>query len=105
MEDTSALVSGDLVAVVCDNCDNEPTIVRVDKVTDDGVNTVWLNGRYDKAWKIAKHRDPRNRGRMVKWRDTIPKESIIIFPFELTLTKHLRKRTIDHLKRFAQTIG
>ena len=34
VEDTSALSPGDLVAVICENCEQEPTIARVvDKIT------------------------------------------------------------------------
>ena len=98
VEDTTSLSKGDLIAVICENCDLEPTIARVEEISCTDVEIVWLEGAYDKAWKVAKHRDPRNKSRMVEWRDAVPKESIILFAFELTATRHLRKRTIDHLK-------
>ena len=62
------------------------------------VEIVWLEGEYNRSWKPAKQRDPSNRSRMVEWRDTIPKSSIILFNFELTATNRLRKNTVEHLK-------
>ena len=100
VEDTSSLSKDDLVAVVCENCEIEPTIGRVEEINGNDVDIVWLEGTYQTAWKVAKHRDPRNRSRMVEWRDTVPKESIILFQFQLTATKHLRKRTQERLKLY-----
>ena len=96
--DTSELSKGHLVAVNCENCDKEPLIARVLEVQEEEVDIVWLEGEYSKAWRVAKHRDPSDRRRMVDWRDSIPKSSIILFDFELTTTNHLRRATIEHLK-------
>ena len=68
-------------------------------VTDSEVEIVWLEGAYNKSWKVSKQRDPRNKRKMIDWKDTIPKTSIILFDFELTATNHLRKRTVEHLKK------
>ena len=97
--DTRALSEGSLVAVVCDNCEKEPLIGCVEEVHGDDVDIVWLEGEYNRAWKTARHVNPKNRSRMVDWRDTVPKSSIILFDFELTAKKHLRKVTVENLKK------
>ena len=63
------------------------------------VEIVWLEGAYNKSWKGAKRRDPHNKRKLIDWTDTIPKASIILFDFELTSTNHLRKKSIEHLKK------
>ena len=73
VEDTSSLSKGDLVTVICETCEVEPTIGRVEEITGTDVEIVWLEGGYERSWKAAKHRDPKNKSRMVKWRDTVPK--------------------------------
>ena len=97
--DISQLTRGNLVAVNCDNCDKEPLITRVVEIYDAEVEIVWLEGEYSKSWKTAKHRDPNDRRRMVEWKDKIPKSSTMLFDFKLTNSNHLRRATIEHLKR------
>ena len=97
--DTTGLSEGSLVAILCENCEKEPLICRVAKIYTDDVDIVWLEGEYNKGWKTARHRDPSNRSRMVDWKDTIPKPSILLFDFELTANKHLRRATVEHLKK------
>ena len=69
------------------------------KVFDTNIEVVWLDGEYDKPWKVAHHRDPQNRQKMVDWKDILPKSCIILFDFQFTSTEHLRKATIEHLKK------
>ena len=38
------------------------------------------------------------------WKDNLPKSSILLYDFELTKTKHLRKATIEHLKKAYQQL-
>ena len=99
VSDTSLVEIGHLVAVDCENCDKEPLLGKVLKVLNEEVEIVWLEGEYSKSWRVAKQSDPRNKRKMVDWTDTIPKASIILFDFELTTTNHLRKRSIEHLKK------
>ena len=100
---TSLVEVGHLVAVDCENCSNypykEPLLGKVLKVLNEEVEIVWLEGEYSKSRRVTKQRDPRNKRKMVDWTDTIPKASIILFDFELTTTNHLRKRSIEHLKK------
>ena len=85
--------------MVCENWDKEPVLGRVENILSDTVEIVWLDGDYQTAWKTARHRDPTHKGRMVDWRDTIPKSSIILFAFTLTAKNHLRKKTVEHMKK------
>ena len=87
------------MAVHCENCDKEPLLGKVREICEDDIHIVWLDGEYTKQWKESKQRDPKNRKKFIDWTDTIPRSSIILFDFELTATKHLRKTTVDHLKK------
>ena len=71
----------------------------MEEICDEEIKIVWLEGEYNKQWKTARHQDPNHRGRMVEWRDTIPKSSIILFDFKLTTTNRLRKVTVENLKK------
>ena len=95
----SELAEGHLVAVECENCSSEPLLARIVKVFHTNIEVVWLDGEYDKPWKVAHHRDPQNRQKMVDWKDILPKSCIILFDFQFTSTEHLRKATIEHLKK------
>ena len=93
------LKEGQLVAVHCDNCSQEPLIAKVEDVKGDDIEIVWLEGGYMKAWKVAKTQDLKNKRKKVDWRDTLPRSSVILFDFKLTSSNHLRKATIAHLKK------
>ena len=86
---TSSLQEGQLVAVYCENYTPEPVIARCMQVGDNQIDVEWLQGTYTTAWRPWKIRDPNNRRRTVIWRDSIPKESVILFDFQLTSTNHL----------------
>ena len=83
-----------MVAVFNEEVLSEPWVVRVDRVTDQYVDVIWLEAEYGKSWRVAKIQDPTNRRKKVDWRDTIPKNSIVLFDFQLTSTGHLRKKTV-----------
>ena len=89
------------MAVQCENCSLEPLLGKVLEIfTDVGeIEIVWLEGTYNKAWKVSKRRDPNNRRRIVDWTDRIPLSSVLLFDFELTKRNLLRKTTVDHLKK------
>ena len=97
--DISTLSANQLVAVQCENCELEPLIARVEGIKQDDVEIVWLEGKYNKSWKVAKHLDPKNQRKRVDWKDVVPKSSIILFDFKLTASKHLWKSTLEHLKK------
>ena len=50
-------------------------------MTDDSVEVVWLEGGWNKEWKESKIRKGR---KLEEWRDTVCKESIILYAIELT---------------------
>ena len=56
-------------------------------------------GRELQKWKTTKVHDPSNKRKRIDWRDTVPKNSVLLFDFELTPTGFLRKATIEHLKK------
>ena len=95
VEDLNMIEKGQLVALNVENCDLRPLIARVTDVDDDTMDVLWLDGGYNKAWKIAKKREGRA---MVDWVDSVPKSSVILFDFQLTSKNRLRKATIEHLK-------
>ena len=95
--DISTLCVGDLVAVNCENS-REPAIGSCTEIFEEDIEIVWMEGDYTSAWKTWKIRDPKNRRKIIEWRDSIPKLSILLFGFTLTTTHHLRKRTVERLK-------
>ena len=86
---------GDLVAVRTDHIEGTPWIGKVIKVDGDKVKLVWMEGGYDKPWKVTKIQ---TRGRKVEWKDSVPLCSIILFGFELTKGGKLKHCTVKELK-------
>ena len=64
-------------------------------MTDDSVEVVWLEGGWNKEWKESKIRKGR---KLEEWRDTVCKESIILYAIELTKSNRLKASTIKYLK-------
>lgn len=95
------------MAVQCENCSLEPLLGKVLEIyTDVGeIEIVWLEGAYSKAWKVWKHRDPKNRQCIIDWTDRIPLSSVFLFDFELTNNNLLRKSTVEHLKKAYATLN
>ena len=83
----------------CENCELEPLVSIVERIKQDNVEVVWMEGGYTKAWRVAKQLDPKNHRKKFDWKDIVPKSSIIMFDFKLTSNNHLRKLTVDHLKK------
>ena len=86
---------GHLIALNVENCQLRPLIARVLNSSDSELEIVWLEGSYTGAWKIAKKKDGHT---LVDWTDIVPKQSVLLFDFELTKTNRLRKATVQHLK-------
>jgi len=51
--DISALTVDQLVAVQCENCELEPLYAIVERIKQDNVEVVWMEGGYAKAWRVA----------------------------------------------------
>lgn len=95
VETLEGISIGHLVAVNVENCDLRPLIARVNNVSNDDLEIVWLEGSCTRPWKVAKRKEGHI---LVEWKDTVPKTSVILYDFELTKRHHLRKATIQHLK-------
>ena len=69
------------------------------QVFEEDIEIAWMEGTYTTGWRPWKIRDPQNRRKTIQWTDHVPKVSIILFDFAYTSTNHLRKATIQHLKK------
>ena len=90
--DLSTLNVDDLVAVFCENYAREPVIGRCTQIFDETIEVLWMDGSYKSLWKPWKVRDAKNRRKVIDWVDRIPKMSILLFGFTLTM------KTIERLK-------
>ena len=99
VEDVSKIQIGHMVAVHCENYTREPVIGQCTQISASNIQVAWMKGSYSTSWKPWMVRDPSNRRKSIQWCDWIPVASILLFDFELTASKHLRKATIDHLKK------
>ena len=95
MDDREDLQSGHLVALRTESLQDAPWIAQVTGVEEDKISVVWMEGGYNKQWKVAKHRV---RGKLVEWTDCVEKCTIVLYAFELTNAGRLRKATVDALK-------
>ena len=94
MDDLAGLESGDLVALRTETLQDAPWIGQVTGMEGDKISVVWMEGDYNKQWKVAKHRF---RGKLQEWTDCVDKCSVILYGFELTKANRLRKPTVDAL--------
>ena len=99
VESTASLKVGALVAVHCENYSDCPAIGRCSEVSSGTIKIDWLKGTYTSSWKPWMVMVAGRRRRKEQWSDWVPKDSIILFDFELTATNRLRKTTAEHLKR------
>ena len=84
-----------MVAVHCANYAESPAIGKCLSVEKARIQVEWMKGTYTSSWKtwmvaVGRKRKP--------WVDWIPRESVILFDFELSSAGRLRKTTIDHLR-------
>ena len=59
----------------------------------------WLQGTYSSSWTLCRVPNPEDRRRKMDWRQKVPRNSILLYNFTLTTTKHLKKHTILKLKK------
>ena len=99
VEDTSSIRIGSLVAVhVADY--PPPCIGKVESINNDSTIVVgWLKGGYHKVWSEWMVPDERDQRKKVQWKDTIRRDSILLYDFHLTKCNHLKKETIIYLKK------
>ena len=96
---TNAVQIGQLVAINCENYAEDPAIGKCVAVEDTRIKVEWMKGTYTSSWKAWMITDTTNKRKKAPWIDWIPRESIILFDFELSAAGRLRKRTIEHLKK------
>jgi len=59
-----------------------------------------VEGGYTKALEGCQAAiDSKNHKKKVDWKDIVPKSSITLSDFKLTSNNHLRKLTVDYLKK------
>ena len=83
------------MALQTSTLDEAPWLGRCTNVEDDTLEVVWMEGSWNKPWKEMKHKQGR---KLVEWRDTISKETVILYAIELTKTDHLKAATVTYLK-------
>ena len=82
-----------------------PCIGRVISLYSDGTIVVgWLKGAYNKVWSEWMVQDATDCRRKVQWRDTLTRNSIILYDFTLTKCNHLKKETVMYLKRHYESL-
>ena len=87
-----------MLAINCSDYYDGPSIGKCIEVSDTDVKIEWFKGTYTSKWETWMVVNPENRRKKVPWTDWVPRSSIILFDFELTPTKRLRKTTVEHLK-------
>ena len=87
---------GMLVALSLENYRKRPLIGRVDKLLDKTLKITWLHGHWTMSWSICKRREGQ---RYIEWQEEVPKESVVLFDFQLTSSGKLRTVTVRELKR------
>ena len=94
--DLSSLEVGHLVALFTEQLSDAPWIGKVDKIEEETVDVTWLDGGYRKPWKVATRREGR---KVVQWKDTVSKDSIILFAFQLTKANRLSAEAVRNLQK------
>ena len=92
MDDLAELQSEHLGALHTELLQDAPWVARVTGLEGDKASVVWMEGDYNKQWKVAKRRV---KGKLVEWRDCVDKCTGILYAFELTKTD---RATVDALK-------
>lgn len=105
VQDLAGLKIDQLLAVrSCPSSNIEPWIAQLRSISDSEVGVVWMEGKYNSKWKVARRQDPENKRKRIEWEDSVTKSSILLYDFQLTSTGHLRKKTIEHLKSVYQEL-
>ena len=86
------------MAVHMEGSSEEPAIGECLAITSESVSVRWYKGDYSSAWAPYKVPDPTDRRKKIFWEQNIPRNSIILYSFQLTAIKHLKKATVKHLK-------
>ena len=93
VEDTTSLQVGHLLALHVENSDEWPAIAECCHVGVNSVTVRWYRGDYLSAWAPYRIADPKDKRKKIYWEQTVPRNSIILYSFSLTRTKHLNPLT------------
>ena len=104
VEDTSSLEVGSLVAVNVIGCP-PASIGKVKSVNAETQEVAWLKGAYNKRWEDWIMEDAQDRRKRTQWTDEIHRNSVLLFDFKLTASKHLSKETVTCLKRLYSNLA
>ena len=86
---------GHIVAVQTSTTAEAPWLGKCTKVGDDTLEVIWMEGGWKKPWKQMMLRQGRG---FVEWRDTVSKDTVILYDIELTKTGRLKAATVTYLK-------
>ena len=95
---TTTIESGQWVAVYCEDGE-DPSIGKVKEVKDHEVVVIWYKGKWNSSWKEWMVPCSAKGNKKMVWESTVPKDSLILFAFEMTPTCRLQKETVTYLKR------
>ena len=85
------------VVLSLENYRERPLIGRVNKLFQKTLKITWLHGHWTMPWSICKRREGQ---RHIEWQEEVPKESVMLFDFQLTSSGKLRRQvTVRELKR------
>ena len=85
-------------SVKSEDCNTDPAIGECMELGTEYIDIRWLQGTYSTSWAPYKVVDRDDRCRKVDWRQKVPRNSILLYTYTLTTTRHLRKHTVLALK-------
>ena len=86
---------GHIVVVQTSTIDEAPWLGKYTEVGDDTIEVVWMKVDETSRGKEMKYRQGK---RLVKWRDRVSKETVILYAIELTKNNRLKAVTVTYLK-------
>ena len=98
VESTADLQVGQLVAIYCQDCPTEPSIGETTNLFGEEIELKWMEGTYSTVWTYCRISSDSDKRRRVEWVQKVPRSSILLYGFELTKGKHLKKNTVIKLK-------
>ena len=99
--DTSSLKPGTLVAVNLAKYEEWPQIGEVMSIEQDTVTLAWYDGLYSTPWMKVKLKQGRKHG---DWRETVSKDTLILYDILLTAGQRLKKDAVEKLKDSSENI-
>ena len=86
------------IAIYCQDCPTEPSIGETTNLFGEEIELKWMEGTYSTVWTYCRICSDSDKRRRVEWVQKVPRSSILLYGFELTKGKHLKKNTVIKLK-------